>query len=151
MKKLSKGSLDKYESVINRLYRADLTAKEALSLSDNDLKKALNFKGVQASFEGLKRNINNVEQSQTKDNQRAKVLIDYTVNKSNVKAFQKARRQIAIKVIGKNTFWFGVDKAKELGYGKPIKATDTSVRRAKQFGYNRLNKRQKQIIDAISP
>lgn len=150
-KRLAEGSLEKYNGVIERLFKADLTAKEALQLSDDELKTRLNFHGKQSSFVGLKANIRNVDTSLTKDNQRTKDIITYGISKLKNPVFRKAKRNIIIEVTGKNRFWFGVDEAKKLGYDNPIKATDTSIRRIKAFGYKRLNKRQKQIIDAISP
>lgn len=151
MKKLSEASLEKYNSTIKRLDKANLTSKEALSLSDSELKSRLNFHGKPSSFKGLKANIRNIDQSTNKDNQRSKDLIEYAVSKGKTTIAKKIIREKVIKTMEKNKFWFGVDKAKDLGYTNPIKATDTSIRRVKKFGYNRLNKRQKAIIDAISP
>ena len=57
---LGKGSKDKLSSTIERLHKSGITRKEALAMSDSDLKQSLGFVGKKASFEGLKRNIRNI-------------------------------------------------------------------------------------------
>lgn len=58
--KLSANSKAKLNSTLVRLHKAGLTQKDALALSDKDLKQTLGFKGTKTSFEGLKRNIKNL-------------------------------------------------------------------------------------------
>jgi len=57
---LGKGSKDKLSSTIERLHKSGITRKEALAMSDSQLRKELGFVGKKASFEGLKRNIKQI-------------------------------------------------------------------------------------------
>lgn len=139
---------------MNRLERNGLSVKQAQSLSDVDLKKALGFKGKQASFEGLKRNINAIDASIKKDYERAIELSKDVASKEKTQSQKSRKYKIATNVLGHNRFWNGINKAvdinRNLTKNQAIEIVDRTIKSAK-IDYNALSKKQKQIIDSISP
>jgi len=63
---LAKSSKDKYSSILKRLHTSGITSKEALVMSNSELKKTIGFKGKLSSLNGLKRNISAIKRDSTK-------------------------------------------------------------------------------------
>lgn len=122
-------------------------------MNDAQLRSRLNFKGKKTSFEGLKRNIKQIDGNSTRYN-RVKGLTTDFVNKE--KTVQNKRRAFnsAHYVIGSNRFFEGMRKVQELNHNlserQAIILTDSIIKKAKK-NYKSLSSVQKQIIEAISP
>ena len=150
---LKKGSKDKLVSVMKRLESHGLTSKEALQLSDTQLKQRLKFEGKEASFSGLKRNIKQIDGKSTNYSRAEPLLKDFS-NKE--KDFQAKRRayQSGAKIIGHNRFFNGVNAVQKKNPNlTPRQAhiiTASIIKKAKKR-FKKLSKVQKQIIEAISP
>ena len=150
---LKKGSKDKLVSVLKRLESHGLTSKEALGLSDTQLKQRLNFEGEEVSFQGLKRNIKAIDGATTNYSRAQPLLKDFSKKE---KTFQAKRRayQSGAKVIGHNRFFNGVNaKQKQNPNLTPRQAqiiTASIIKKAKKR-FKKLSKIQVQILEAISP
>ena len=150
---LKKGSKDKLVSVMKRLESHGLTSKEALQLSDTQLKQRLKFEGKEASFSGLKRNIKQIDGKSTNYSRAEPLLKDFSKKE---KTFQAKRRayQSGAKVIGHNRFFNGVNavqkKNPNLSKRQAQIITASIIKKAKTR-FKKLSKAQKQIIQAISP
>ena len=150
---LKKGSKDKLVSVMKRLESHGLTSKEALQLSDTQLKQRLNFEGKEASFSGLKRNIKQIDGKSTNYSRAEPLLKDFSKKE---KSFQAKRRayQSGAKVIGHNRYWNGVNALQKQNPNLSKRQAQIIIakiiKKAKKR-FNKLSKAQKQILQAISP
>jgi len=151
---LTDSAKSKYISLVNRLERNGLSVKQAQNLSDSDLKKAIGFKGKQASFKGLKRNINAIDPSVNKDYERAQELSKHIASKEKTVKAKSIKYKIATKIIGHNRYWNGVDKAvdinRNLTKNQALEIVDRTIKSAK-VDFQALSSQQKEIIQAISP
>jgi len=150
---LKKGSKDKLVSVMKRLESHGLTSKEALQLSDTQLKQRLKFEGKEVSFSGLKRNIKQIDGKSTNYSRGEPLLKDFSKKE---KTFQARRRayQSGAKVIGHNRFFNGVNAVQKQEPNQSRRESEIVVadiiKKAKRR-FNTLSKAQKEIIEAISP
>ena len=128
--------------------------KEAQSLSDIDLKRAIGFKGKQSSFKGFKRNLNAIDPTINNDYDRAIELSKDVASKEKTSKDKSRKYKIATNVLGHNRYWNGVSKAvdinRNLTKNQALEIVDRTIKSAK-IDFNALSKKQKEIIQAISP
>ena len=150
---LKKGSKDKLVSVMKRLESHGLTSKEALQLSDTQLKQRLQFEGKEASFSGLKRNIKQIDGKSTNYSRAEPLLKDFSNKEKNFQAKRRAY-QSGAKIIGHNRYWNGVNAVQKKNPNlTPRQAqiiTASIIKKAKKR-FKKLSKAQQQILQAISP
>ena len=150
---LKKGSKDKLVSVMKRLESHGLTSKEALQLSDTQLKQRLHFEGKEASFSGLKRNIKQIDGKSTNYSRAEPLLKDFSKKEKNFQAKRRAY-QSGAKIIGHNRFWNGVNaiqkKNPNISKRQATIMTVDIIKKSKTK-FKKLSKAQKQILEAISP
>lgn len=72
---LSESSKSKIASTLERLDKAGITIKEAKAMSDADLRKGVGFKGKKTSFEGFKRNVQQITFTQEHRKESANIVI----------------------------------------------------------------------------
>lgn len=156
--KLSKGSKDKLSNTLARLHKSGITRKEALLMSDYDLKQALGFKGKKASFEALKRNIRQIglgvsktDVIQRKEGVSNLVLPKYVKFGFRGKKLNIVKTEIR-KASGLNIFF---DIAKKVQTTFKISEKDSynetrAILELAKINYNALTKRQKIILSYFS-
>lgn len=108
---LTQNSKTKLVSVAERLERCGITSKDALKLSDFDLKQIVGFKGKKSSFDGFKRNIKEI----SFDLERKKGVLNDSLPKYTKLGYRgKGLNLVKVrlnKTLGLNTFF---DIAKEV-------------------------------------
>jgi len=149
---LSVSSKQKLSSVLVRLHKSGITSKEALGLSDSELKKNLGFKGSQQSFKALKRNITQLSYTQErKQGVSNQSLIHYSNIGYRGKGLSRVKSQLR-KGVGLNIF-FDIAKKVQKQYSltekQSYKATDTILRQAK-VNYKRLDKKERELLSYFS-
>lgn len=115
---------------------------------------AIQFKGKQSSFKGLRRNLNAIDPSIKMDYNRA-IQMSKDIASKQTTAKQKSREyKIATNILGHNRFWNGINKAvninPNLTKNQAIEIVDRTIKSAK-VDFNMLSAKQKDIIMAISP
>ena len=149
---LSKSSKSKLSSVLTRLHKSGITAKEANSMSDSDLKKGLGFKGTNTSFKALKRNINQLQfTKERKEGVSNLSLVTYQKSGFRGKGLSRIKSQLR-KGVGLNIF-FDIAKEVKDKYGltkkESYRATDVIIKRAKS-NYKKLDKKEKDLLSYFS-
>jgi len=155
---LSKGSKDKLSTTLERLHKSGITRKEALLMSDYDLKMALGFKGKKASFEALKRNIRQVGHGVSKtDTITRKEGISNLLLPKYVKFGYRGKKLNIVKTeirkaSGLNIFF---DIAKKVQSTFNVSQKDSwnetrAILELAKVNYNALTKREKKILSYFS-
>jgi len=149
---LEKASKDKLVSVAERLERSGITVKEALKLSDLDLRKSVGFKGKKTSFEGFKRNVKEIgltlerKQGILKDALPKYAKIGYIGKGLNL---AKVRLD---KIIGLNVF-FDIAKEVQNKFGLTVSESynkTSNMLQIAKFDFNQLSKSEKIILEFFS-
>lgn len=155
---LSKGSKDKLSNTVERLHKSGITRKDALKMSDSDLKKALGFKGKKASFEGLKRNIKQigvgVDKIDTKE--RKEGITNLSIPKYIKFGYRGKKLNIVKteirKTAGLNIFYDISKKVQtefNLSENQSYRRTDAILKIAR-INYANLTKREKELLSYFS-
>lgn len=149
---LSSSSKKKLSTTLNRLHRSGISVKDIPNLSDNEIKKALGFKGTQTSFKGLKRNINQLyftkERQESISNQS---LSSYSKIGYRGKGLTRVKSQLR-KTIGLNIFFDIAKKVQDkyaLTKKQSYRATDTILTQARK-NFRRLDKKEKELLSYFS-
>jgi len=156
--KLSSNSKAKLNSTLIRLHKAGLTQKDALGLSDKDLRKALGFKGTKTSFNGLKRNIKNLSVGIDKKDalKRKEGLRSLALPKYAKFGFRGKKLSIINKELGKTVglnIFFDISKDVQTRFGISEKKswfiTRNILKKAK-VNFNQLTQIEKIILSYFS-
>lgn len=156
--KLTPTTKGKLNSTLVRLHKSGITQKEALALSDKDLKQALGFKGKKTSFEGLKRNIKNLsvgindkDKLSRKEGLRTLALPKYAKFGYRGKRLSIIKKELS-KAIGLNIF-FDISKEVQTKFNvstkQSFKLTNSILERAKK-NYKKLSVIEKIILSYFS-
>lgn len=149
LKESSKGKL---ANTLERLHKSGITVKDTLVMSDSQLKQSLGFKGKKTSFEGLKRNIRQLQfDQQRQEGISNRSLTSYAKSGYRGKGLSRVKSQLR-KTVGLNIF-FDISKKVQstfnLTTNQSYKQTSLILRKART-NFRNLSKREKEILSFFS-
>lgn len=157
-KDLSKGSKSRLSGTVARLHKSGITVRQVYDskgkqvMSDIDLKKGLSFKGKKASFDGLKRNILQIQLSQErKEGLSTLALPQYVKFGYKGKKLSVITKELR-KTAGLNIFFDiskKVQKQFNLTEKEAFRRTDLILKMA-HTNYKKLSKVEKVILSFFS-
>ncbi len=149
---LTEGSKKKLSNTLERLHKSGITVKQALAMSDLQLRQSLGFKGKKSSLEGLKRSIRQIQFDQNRQEQISnRSLTSYAKSGYRGKGLSRVKSQLR-KTSGLNIFFDIAKKVQttfNVSTNRSYRQTDIILRRART-NYRGLSKREKEILSYFS-
>jgi len=150
---LSETSKEKLSNVLERCHKRGITVKEALKMSNSELRQNFAIKSrKKATIEGFKRNLRQLQFTQERQEKiSGRVLPSYTKVGYRGKGLSRVKSQLR-KTVGLNIF-FDIAKKVQTTFNvtknQSYKQTDTILRRAR-LNYRGLTKREREVLSYFS-
>lgn len=149
---LTESSKNKLSNTLERLHKSGITVRQALSMSDTQLRQALGFKGKKSSLEGLKRNIKQIQFNQNRKEQISnRSLTSYTKSGYRGKGLTRVKSQLR-KTTGLNIFFdIAKDVQTKFNVSKERSYSETrTILKVARTNYKKLSKREKELLSYFS-
>jgi len=144
---LSSGSKKKLENTLERLERCGITIYESKKMSDTQLRQALGFKGKKTSFDGLKRNINQLSLDMSRKQGSINLVLAKKVKQGYRGKGLKIQRGILVKTCGDTFTSIALDLEKAgLSKKESYIATRRILKVPKYLYPKQLNRKEREIL-----